>query len=96
MDGSADWVNAAVVTEQRRSQPPERDAIIRRIQHLAHRAEQTAHDHSNLVGPPPSQEHLDILAEIRALTEKHFAVERPSLPRQAARISGGAPSSRVP
>ncbi|WP_199443877.1 hypothetical protein [Umezawaea beigongshangensis] len=30
-----------------------------------------------MVGPPPSQEHLDILAEIRALTESHLAsVER--------------------
>ncbi|WP_112272451.1 hypothetical protein [Lentzea terrae] len=44
--------------------------LLRRIRQLAERAERTAHNRSNLVGPPPSQEHLDILAEIRALTEE--------------------------
>jgi hypothetical protein len=74
--------------EQRRSQVPDEDLVlIRRIQHLARRAERTAHDHSNLVGPPPSQEHLDLLAEIRALTETHLSVtSRPTVPRQAAPV----------
>jgi hypothetical protein len=78
-------VNAAqVTTEQRRSQVPEEDLhLLRRIQQLARRAERTAHDHSNFVGPPPSQEHLDILAEIRALTETQLSVSSKSvLPRQ--------------
>lgn len=44
--------------------------LLRRIRQLAERAERTAHNRSNLVGPPPSQEHLDILAELRALTEE--------------------------
>ncbi|GAB2841724.1 hypothetical protein [Lentzea nigeriaca] len=44
--------------------------LLRRIRQLAERAERTAHNRSNLVGPPPSQEHLDILAEIRKLTEE--------------------------
>ena len=90
-------MNAAVVTEQRRSQSPDGDQeLIRRIQHLALRAERTAHNHSNFVGPPPSQEHLDILAELRALTEVFLG--RPQLPRQAEPagdsrfVSGGAPS----
>jgi hypothetical protein len=71
--------------EQRRSQVPDEDLVlIRRIQHLARRAERTAHDHSNFVGPPPSQEHLDLLAEIRALTETHLSVSSGSaMPRQA-------------
>ncbi|HEX6341307.1 hypothetical protein [Umezawaea sp.] len=48
------------------------------------RAERTAHDHSNFVGPPPSQEHLDLLAEIRALTESHLSVtSRSMMPVQA-------------
>ncbi|TWP48179.1 hypothetical protein FKR81_29830 [Lentzea tibetensis] len=47
--------------------------FLRRLEHLAQRAERTAHNRSNIVGPPPSQEHLDILAEIRALTESHVA-----------------------
>jgi hypothetical protein len=52
-------------------------SFIRRVKQLAQRAERTAHNRSNMVGPPPSQEHLDILAEIRALTESHLAsVER--------------------
>ena len=42
--------------------------LLRRIRLLAERAERTAHDRSNFVGPPPSQEHLDILAEIKALS----------------------------
>ncbi|WP_433270554.1 hypothetical protein ACQPZF_10100 [Actinosynnema sp. CS-041913] len=75
------------MTEQRRSDPLDRESdLIRRIQNLAHRAERTAFNHSNLVGPPPSQEHLDILAEIRALTEQAVAARlgRPAgLPRQA-------------
>lgn len=51
--------------------PPEGEHdLLRRIRQLAERAERTAHNRSNLVGPPPSQEHLDILAEIRALTEE--------------------------
>ncbi len=49
--------------------------LLRRIGLLALRAERTAHNRSNLVGPPPSQEHLDILAELRKLTEE-FAVRR--------------------
>ncbi len=62
------------MTEQRRSLPTHRESdLIRRIQNLARRAERTAFNHSNLVGPPPSQEHLDILAEIRALTEQAVA-----------------------
>ncbi|NKE60838.1 hypothetical protein FXN61_30275 [Lentzea sp. PSKA42] len=44
--------------------------LLRRIRQLAERAERTAHNRSNLVGPPPSQEHLDILAEIRMLSEE--------------------------
>jgi hypothetical protein len=74
-----------VVMEQRRSQVSDEDLVlIRRIQHLARRAERTAHDHSNFVGPPPSQEHLDLLAEIRALTETHLSVTSKSMmPRQA-------------
>ncbi|MEV0675799.1 hypothetical protein AB0I60_04660 [Actinosynnema sp. NPDC050436] len=75
------------MTEQRRSTPHERESdLIRRIQNLARRAERTAFNHSNLVGPPPSQEHLDILAEIRALTEQAVAARlaRPAtVPRQA-------------
>ncbi|MFE2756694.1 hypothetical protein ACFXGA_32335 [Actinosynnema sp. NPDC059335] len=75
------------MTEQRRSTRTDQEwDLIRRIQNLAHRAERTAFDHSNLVGPPPSQQHLDILAEIRALTEQAVAqrMPRPSaLPRQA-------------
>lgn len=49
--------------------------LLRRIRLLAVRAERTAHDRSNLVGPPPSQEHLDILAELRKLTEEVTAVK---------------------
>jgi len=75
------------VTEQRRSEPTNRESdLIRRIQNLAHRAERTAFNHSNLVGPPPSQEHLDILAEIRTLTEQAVAAglgRAAGLPRQA-------------
>ena len=44
--------------------------LLRRIRLLAERAERTAHNRSNFVGPPPSQEHLDILAEIRKLTDE--------------------------
>ena len=47
--------------------------LLRRIRQLAERAERTAHNRSNLVGPPPSQEHLDILAEIRKLSEEMTA-----------------------
>lgn len=75
------------MTEQRRSTRTDQEwDLIRRIQNLAHRAERTAFDHSNLVGPPPSQQHLDILAEIRALTEQAVAQRMPgpaTLPRQA-------------
>ncbi|MEU4445768.1 hypothetical protein AB0K14_30890 [Actinosynnema sp. NPDC050801] len=75
------------MTEQRRSTRADREwDLIRRIQNLAHRAERTAFDHSNLVGPPPSQQHLDILAEIRVLTEQAVAQRMPRrarLPRQA-------------
>ncbi|GGN04479.1 hypothetical protein GCM10011609_49700 [Lentzea pudingi] len=46
---------------------------LRRIRLLAERAERTAHDRSNFVGPPPSQQHLDILAEIKKLTEEMTA-----------------------
>ncbi|NUT50251.1 MAG: hypothetical protein HOV94_23535 [Saccharothrix sp.] len=74
------------MTEQRRSTRTDQEwDLIRRIQNLAHRAERTAFDHSNLVGPPPSQQHLDILAEIRALTEQAVAQRMPRsapLPRQ--------------
>ncbi|MEV8440161.1 hypothetical protein AB0425_22515 [Actinosynnema sp. NPDC051121] len=75
------------MTEQRRSTRTDQEwDLIRRIQNLAHRAERTAFDHSNFVGPPPSQQHLDILAEIRALTEQAVAQRMPrpaALPRQA-------------
>ncbi|QFZ17674.1 hypothetical protein [Saccharothrix syringae] len=75
------------MTEQRRSTRTDQEwDLIRRIQNLASRAERTAFDHSNLVGPPPSQQHLDILAEIRALTEQAVAQRMPraaGLPRQA-------------
>ncbi|MFC5055498.1 hypothetical protein [Saccharothrix xinjiangensis] len=75
------------MTEQRRSKRTDQEwDLIRRIQNLAKRAERTAYDHSNLVGPPPSQQHLDILAEIRALTEQAVAQRMPrpaKLPRQA-------------
>ena len=78
------------MTEQRRSTRTDQEwDLIRRIQNLAHRAERTAFDHSNLVGPPPSQQHLDILAEIRALTEQAVAQRMPrpaKLPRQAAPV----------
>lgn len=47
--------------------------LLRRIRLLAERAERTAHNRSNFVGPPPSQEHLDILAEIRKLTDEMTA-----------------------
>lgn len=46
---------------------------LRRIRLLAERAERTAHDRSNFVGPPPSQQHLDILAEIKKLTDEMTA-----------------------
>ncbi|KAA2261170.1 hypothetical protein F0L68_18240 [Solihabitans fulvus] len=64
-------------------------AFYQRIRHLAQRAERTAHDRFNIVGPPPSQEHLDILAEMRTLTEGHLAAmeripgHQPSQPRDA-------------
>lgn len=59
--------------------------FLRRIGLLAQRAERTAHNRSNLVGPPPSQEHLDILAEIRKLTEEMAATSRraEAVPRPA-------------
>lgn len=63
--------------------------LLRRIRQLAERAERTAHNRSNFVGPPPSQEHLDILAEIRILSEemttaKHSTERRAeALPRPA-------------
>ncbi|GGU59525.1 hypothetical protein GCM10010178_59740 [Lentzea flava] len=58
--------------------------LLRRIRQLAERAERTAHNRSNLVGPPPSQEHLDILAEIRKLTEEMSVSRRAeALPRPA-------------
>ena len=79
------------MTEQRRSTRTDQEwDLIRRIQNLAHRAERTAFDHSNLVGPPPSQQHLDILAEIRALTEQAVAQRMPrptTLPRQPQPIA---------
>ncbi|ATE58049.1 MULTISPECIES: hypothetical protein [Actinosynnema] len=78
------------MTEQRRSKPSELELdLIRRIQNLAHRAEVTAHSRSNLVGPPPSQEHLDILAEIRALTE--LAVEEQVVGRPRSTVPPQAP-----
>ncbi|WP_229905694.1 hypothetical protein [Lentzea cavernae] len=53
---------------------PEREPdLLRRIRLLAERAERTAHDRSNFVGPPPSQQHLDILAEIKKLTDEMTA-----------------------
>lgn len=81
------------MTEQRRSTRTDQEwDLIRRIQNLAHKAERTAFDHSNLVGPPPSQHHLDILAEIRALTEQAVAQRMPrpaaTLPRQAEPVEG--------
>ncbi|MDX8054918.1 hypothetical protein SK571_36575 [Lentzea sp. BCCO 10_0798] len=57
---------------------------LRRIRLLAERAERTAHDRSNFVGPPPSQEHLDILAEIKKLTaEMTAAATTPAKARRA-------------
>lgn len=79
------------MTEQRRSTRTDQEwDLIRRIQNLAHRAERTAFDHSNLVGPPPSQQHLDILAEIRTLTEQAVAQRMPrpaALPRQVQPVA---------
>lgn len=88
------------MTEQRRSTRTDQEwDLIRRIQNLAHRAERTAFDHSNLVGPPPSQQHLDILAEIRALTEQAVAQRMPrrsaKLPRQASPVEDGKVSAPV-
>ncbi|WP_367130452.1 hypothetical protein [Saccharothrix sp. HUAS TT1] len=87
------------MTEQRRSTRTDQEwDLIRRLQNLAHRAERTAFDHSNLVGPPPSQHHLDILAEIRALTEQAVAqrIPRPTtLPRQAEPVEDGKVSAPV-
>ncbi|WP_158842703.1 hypothetical protein [Saccharothrix deserti] len=90
------------MTEQRRSTRIEQEwDLIRRIQNLAHRAERTAFDHSNLVGPPPSQQHLDILAEIRALTEQAVAQRMPrsktskTLPRQAEPVEDKKVSAPV-
>jgi hypothetical protein len=57
--------------------------LLRRIRLLAERAERTAHDRSNFVGPPPSQEHLDILAEIKKLTEQMTAAAVPGNVRRA-------------
>jgi hypothetical protein len=58
--------------------------LLRRIRLLAERAERTAHNRSNFVGPPPSQEHLDILAEIRMLSEEMTTGRRTeALPRPA-------------
>lgn len=58
--------------------------LLRRIRQLAERAERTAHNRSNFVGPPPSQEHLDILAEIRMLSEEMTTGRRAeALPRPA-------------
>ncbi|ONI91236.1 hypothetical protein ALI22I_09180 [Saccharothrix sp. ALI-22-I] len=87
------------MTEQRRSKRKDQEwDLIRRIQNLAHRAERTAFDHSNLVGPPPSQHHLDILAEIRALTEQAVAQRMPrstTLPRQAEPVEDTKVSAPV-
>lgn len=81
------------MTEQRRSPPPDQQLdLIRRIQSLAQRAERTAHNRSNLVGPPPSQEHLEILAEIRALTE--WAVERAVAQRRVAKRGAAEKKTR--
>ncbi|HUQ60881.1 hypothetical protein [Lentzea sp.] len=57
--------------------------LLRRIRQLAERAERTAHNRSNFVGPPPSQEHLDILAEIRALSEEMTTSTRSTADRRA-------------
>lgn len=59
--------------------------LLRRIRQLAERAERTAHNRSNLVGPPPSQEHLEILAEIRKLTEEMSAGRQAGAVPQPAR-----------
>ncbi|MCR3753660.1 hypothetical protein [Lentzea californiensis] len=60
---------------------------LRRIRLLAERAERTAHDRSNFVGPPPSQEHLDILAEIKKLTaEMTGAATTPANARRAGTV----------
>ncbi|CCH29242.1 hypothetical protein ABZ816_35335 [Actinosynnema sp. NPDC047251] len=84
------------MTEQRRSTPTDRESdLIRRIRNLARRAERTAFNHSNLVGPPPSQEHLDILAEIRALTEQVVAARPATLPRQAESVETAQLSAPV-
>lgn len=87
------------MTEQRRSPRTDQEwDLIRRIQNLAHRAERTAFDHSNLVGPPPSQHHLDILAEIRSLTEQAVAQRMPrptTLPRQVLPVDDAKVSAPV-
>ncbi|MBW4717447.1 hypothetical protein [Saccharothrix obliqua] len=84
------------MTEQRRSLPTDGESdLIRRIQNLACRAERTAFNRSNLVGPPPSQEHLDILAEIRSLTEEAVAARRgrpAAVPRQAEPVDDAVPA----
>ncbi|HEV7908103.1 MAG TPA: hypothetical protein VGP03_08190 [Pseudonocardiaceae bacterium] len=89
--------------EHRRSPLAEREStVIRRIQHLAQRAERTAHNRSNMVGPPPSQEHLDILAEIRALTAALFhpedtaAVAHPARPVDGRHLVAEVPLERRP
>ncbi|KOV83431.1 hypothetical protein [Nocardia sp. NRRL S-836] len=58
--------------------------LLRRIRQLAERAERTAHNRSNFVGPPPSQEHLDILAEIRMLSEEMTTTTRSEAAAAAA------------
>ena len=79
--------------------PPEGEHdLLRRIRQLAERAERTAHNRSNFVGPPPSQEHLDILAEIRMLSEEMTtsrAGERAeALPRPARPADDLVPGKR--
>ncbi|ANZ34824.1 hypothetical protein BBK82_00755 [Lentzea guizhouensis] len=61
--------------------------LLRRIRQLAERAERTAHNRSNFVGPPPSQEHLDILAEIRMLSEEMTTTSRGAENEPAPRVN---------
>jgi hypothetical protein len=87
MDRKVGVAHSALMREHRRSPLAEREsAVIRRIQHLAQRAERTAHNRSNMVGPPPSKEHLDILAEIRALTAALSHPEAAAVPHPATPV----------
>ncbi|MGZ3147335.1 hypothetical protein ACVDFE_36165 [Lentzea chajnantorensis] len=69
--------------------------LLRRIRQLAERAERTAHNRSNFVGPPPSQEHLDILAEIRTLSEEMTTASRSTAAPAVAARPAATPARAV-